>query len=77
MSEAARRGEILHLWWHPHNCGARPAASLRFLRGLLETFGQLRRTYGMESLGMADVAERCGMESHSTAGARARSCAYR
>lgn len=60
LTAAARRGEILHLWWHPHNCGARPAASLGFLRGVLETFSRLRDRYGMESLGMADVAARCG-----------------
>lgn len=71
MTEAARLGRILHLWWHPHNCGARPAEGLSFLRGLLETFGRLRGEYGMESLGMADVAERCGMETRSMAGVAA------
>ena len=77
MDEAARRGEILHLWWHPHNAGVRTAEGLAFLRGLLETFGRLRRTHGMESLGMAEVAERCGMKPRTPADAAARPGAVR
>jgi peptidoglycan/xylan/chitin deacetylase (PgdA/CDA1 family) len=60
MAAAARRGEIVHLWWHPHNFGVRTPRCLALLRGLLETFAALRRRQGLESLGMADVAARCG-----------------
>lgn len=60
MAAAARRGEIVHLWWHPHNFGVHTAERLGFLRGLLETFSRLRDSHGIESLGMHDVASRCG-----------------
>ena len=59
LRHAARAGEILHLWWHPHNFGAHPARELATLRTLLESFARLREGEGMESLSMADVAARC------------------
>lgn len=59
LRDAARRGEVLHLWWHPHNFGVRTAENLRVLRSLLETFAECRARYGMESLSMAGVVDRC------------------
>lgn len=58
VRSAARRGRILHLWWHPHNFGAHPNESLETLRALLEAVCECRTRYGMRSMTMRDVAER-------------------
>jgi peptidoglycan/xylan/chitin deacetylase (PgdA/CDA1 family) len=58
IAAAARQKRILHLWWHPHNFGAYPQRSLAFLRRVLEEFVVYRDDYGMESLTMAEVADR-------------------
>lgn len=56
MTHAAARGEIFHLWWHPHNFGRRPRESMAFLERVLDHFVALRRARGMESLTMGEVA---------------------
>lgn len=58
LRSAAARGELVHLWWHPHNFGVRLEDNLRALNRVLDHFDALRREFGMESLAMADVAER-------------------
>jgi peptidoglycan/xylan/chitin deacetylase (PgdA/CDA1 family) len=58
MHDAARRGRLFHLWWHPHDFGAHTAANLDVLRRILGVFGGLRARYGMESLTMAEAADR-------------------
>ena len=52
---AARRGRILHLWWHPHNFGVHTDENLAFLRRILEEYGVCRERWGMRSMSMADV----------------------
>lgn len=54
MTRAARDGVGIHLWWHPHNFGADPAANLAGLERLLVHFARLRDTYGMQSRPMAE-----------------------
>lgn len=56
MREAAREGQIFHLWWHPHNFGAHPAGSLAFLEAVLREFDFCRTRHGMVSMTMAEVA---------------------
>ena len=58
LTTAARRGEIAHLWWHPHNFGANTERNMAMLCRVLSHFDRLRDQYGMESLSMADVASR-------------------
>ena len=55
---AAKRGELLHLWWHPHNFAERPAESFSLLSRLLEVFEECRQRRGMMSLTMSDVHDR-------------------
>lgn len=57
MEGAARSGRIFHLWWHPHNFGADPAANLANLRQVLESFRRLEGEGLMGSLTMAEVAD--------------------
>jgi peptidoglycan/xylan/chitin deacetylase (PgdA/CDA1 family) len=55
---AAIRGEVYHLWWHPHDFGVHLAENLRAMREILTFFASLRDAYGMETLTMAEAAER-------------------
>lgn len=54
---AGRRGEVFHLWWHPHNFGLDLEANLVFLNLILDELDRLRETCGMRSFNMADVAD--------------------
>lgn len=56
LHHAAEKGEIVHLWWHPHNWGAELAANLEAFRSLLQLFDELRSEFGMESHNMDEVA---------------------
>jgi peptidoglycan/xylan/chitin deacetylase (PgdA/CDA1 family) len=58
MEDAARHGRMFHLWWHPHDFGAHLDENLAVLRRLLVCFAALRERFGMESLTMAEVADR-------------------
>jgi peptidoglycan/xylan/chitin deacetylase (PgdA/CDA1 family) len=57
MEQAARRGTVFHLWWHPHNFGVNLEANLAFLRAILDRFRILQERYGMRSMTMAALAE--------------------
>jgi peptidoglycan/xylan/chitin deacetylase (PgdA/CDA1 family) len=56
LRRAAAEGEVIHIWWHPHDFGIHPQQNLDFLRRLLEEWAQQRETYGMQSMSMADAA---------------------
>lgn len=58
MTRAARRGEVYHLWWHPHNFGRHPLQSLQGLEQILNHYKQLRTAYGMQSLAMGEITNR-------------------
>jgi peptidoglycan/xylan/chitin deacetylase (PgdA/CDA1 family) len=57
MSLAAKKGEVYHLWWHPHNFGEHPKQNLSDLKEILEHFSKLKDTYGMISKNMSGVAD--------------------
>ncbi len=57
MEEAAQRGEVYHLWWHPHNFGNDPQGSLRELDQVISHFQNLNQEYGMQSLNMKGLGE--------------------
>jgi hypothetical protein len=59
LDHAARRGEMFHLWWHPHNFGVDLDKNLDFLRRILEHVRLLQQQYGMRSLNMREVAALC------------------
>lgn len=58
MTHAARKGEVFHLWWHPHNFGADLDRNMRYLERILAHFDTLKADHGMESLTMAELANR-------------------
>lgn len=55
LRDAARRGRILHVWWHPQNFVPHAEANVARLHRLLDELDRLRSTEGMESLTMGDV----------------------
>lgn len=56
MREAAEKGRVYHLWWHPHNFGARLEENMYFLKRLLNHYQELRDRFGMISLNMGEFA---------------------
>lgn len=56
MDHAARFGKIYHLWWHPHNFGVNLDRNMAFLKRVLDHYAKLRKTHGMQSLTMAEIA---------------------
>ncbi|MBD8882438.1 polysaccharide deacetylase family protein [Rhodanobacter sp. 7MK24] len=57
MRHAAKRQEVFHLWWHPHNFGIDTDQNMGFLERVIEEFERLRQHEGMRSLGMAELAD--------------------
>lgn len=57
MTHAAKRGEVFHLWWHPHNFGVNQQQNLNGLEQILSHYQYLHSKYGMQSLNMRDAAE--------------------
>jgi peptidoglycan/xylan/chitin deacetylase (PgdA/CDA1 family) len=57
MERAARKGEVYHLWWHPHNFGRYPKESMAGLQQILTAYDRCREQYGMLSMTMGEVAE--------------------
>jgi len=55
MEWAAKNGEFYHLWWHPHNFGNSPESSMKELELIIETFHQLKDSYGFQSKSMQGV----------------------
>lgn len=57
LKYAARKNEIYHLWWHPHNFGNYPEESLRGLEKILAGYDYCRREFGMASMTMGELTE--------------------
>ena len=55
LRDAARRGRIVHLWWHPQNFVSYPDENLARLHRILDETDRLRTSDGMRSLNMGDV----------------------
>lgn len=57
MEYAAKKGEIFHLWWHPHNFGSYTNENLAMLNKIISHYKRLEKKYQMQSLNMAEIAE--------------------
>jgi len=57
MTKAAQRGQVYHLWWHPHNMGLHTELNLEMLDEILGHYAALAQSEGMLSLSMGEVAE--------------------
>lgn len=58
IRKAAKRKEVYHLWWHPHNFGSHQSEMFQQLEEILFEVEKCRNQYGLESLTMSDVANR-------------------
>lgn len=58
MKYAAKRGQIFHLWWHPHNFGKNTENNMKILEEILNYYELLHKEYGMISMNMKEVGER-------------------
>jgi hypothetical protein len=56
LTRAAERGELFHLWWHPHNFGVHLDENLARLEAVLDCYARLRDRHGMRSATMAEAA---------------------
>lgn len=56
MTHAAKRGEVFHLWWHPHNFGIHQEENFKNLTNILEHYKKLESKYGMQSASMREIA---------------------
>jgi len=70
LTRAAKSGTIYHLWWHPHDFGAEPDHSLKFLERVLQHFRHLSQLYGMRSSTMLEIARSWSAQEPGTAEAR-------
>lgn len=58
MLLAAKKGEIYHLWWHPHNFGDFPKQSMEALQEIAKCYVHLHQKYGFESVTMAALPQK-------------------
>jgi hypothetical protein len=56
MTHAAQKGEVFHLWWHPHNFGVNQEQNFKNLAEIISHFNRLKEKYGMESASMKDIS---------------------
>ena len=59
LIEAAKNGEVYHLWWHPHNFGIDREGALKSLKTIVDVFVHCREVYGMESMNMKQFRDSC------------------
>ena len=55
MKRAARKGEVYHLWWHPHNFGANMDRNIEELEKICKCYVKLNKKYAMESRFMSEL----------------------
>ena len=58
MMYAAKKGELYHLWWHPHNFGANIEENFDFLENVLRIYQDCHNNYGMQSLTMNEITQK-------------------
>lgn len=56
MTEAAKKGRIYHLWWHPHNFGQMQYKNLEQLEEILKHYVFLKNKYHMNSCCMSELS---------------------
>ena len=57
LKRAAKKQEVFHLWWHPHNFGVNTDENIEFLEEILSSFRDMKTQYGMRSLNMSEISD--------------------
>jgi hypothetical protein len=60
MQHAAKKGEVYHIWWHPHNFGAYIDQNFSFLEQILQYYQTLKNNYSFQSLNLAEIKKHYG-----------------
>ena len=55
MTHAALKGEVYHIWWHPHNFGNNTQENFSVYSKILEHYINLKKKYGMQSYTMNEL----------------------
>ena len=53
---AALKGEIYHIWWHPHNMGCNIDENFHILEEILRFYKECHELHGMVSMNMGEIA---------------------
>ena len=64
MKSAAKRGEIYHMYWHPHNFAENTEVNFQQMGELLSFYIRLRDRYGMISLNMSEIYDKQNQDLH-------------
>jgi peptidoglycan/xylan/chitin deacetylase (PgdA/CDA1 family) len=56
LKYAAKKKEVYHLWWHPHNFGKNLDANIKNLELILKYYVSLKEKYGLNSMNMGEIA---------------------
>lgn len=67
ISHAAKRGEVYHLWWHPHNFGKNIEENLQFLHEILQHVNELVEQGRLISLNMEESCKMAYVEENEKA----------
>lgn len=66
MHYAAKKNQIYHLWWHPHNFGKYTKENMAFLKEIILYFKTLQTMFHMKSLNMSEVGSLVRHEMSAT-----------
>ncbi len=58
MTYAAKKGNLFHLWWHPHNFGSNMKENFSNLESIYDHFQSLEHKYGFKSETMTSLANK-------------------
>lgn len=56
MMQAAKNGELFHMWFHPHNFGTNIEENFKNLKKIYEMYSKLNSQYNFESTIMSELA---------------------
>lgn len=66
MEAAAIAGEVYHLWWHPHNFGNDPGASMVELKRIIKKYLELKEKFEFKSQSMRLLGESLMKKNNSS-----------
>ncbi|MFH4965331.1 polysaccharide deacetylase [Gaetbulibacter sp. M235] len=65
MQYAAIKGELFHLWWHPHNFGSNMDANFKNLEIIFKEYKNLNKKFGFESITMTGLTNQIKTRQYS------------
>lgn len=58
MTYAAKKNQVYHLWWHPHNFGQNTEQNFKALEDIFKHYNTLKQTYNFNCVTMSNLAEK-------------------